>query len=226
MQPVPFLSLVATSLSMRLVFEQGLFPYKFMALGVMLVLLAVVRGRVRGQLIVWLALLGLAFNTIPVGYRSTRAHGAITWRPRCHSSSSSSSWASSSGMRRSDGSAGISWRPSRSPPGRFCNGPCGPRTHCARHSRSGSGRSFSSSPESPWQSDPWCMRSAGLQSRRRGRGRSQRKTWRRWACSDSVVNARRPGRHRDWRRSSAQGCTTSRTNRGERPRRAPMSRTQ
>ena len=49
MQPVPFLSLVATSLSMRLVFEQGLFPYKFMALGVMLVLLAVARGGCGGS---------------------------------------------------------------------------------------------------------------------------------------------------------------------------------
>jgi hypothetical protein len=68
MEPVPLLSLLATSLSMRLVFEKGLFPYKFMALAVMLILLAVAQRRVRGELIVWLGLLALAFNTIPVGF--------------------------------------------------------------------------------------------------------------------------------------------------------------
>ena len=68
LEPIPLLSLVATSLSMRLVFEEGLFPYKFMALAVMLVLLAVVQGAVRARLIAWLALLALAFSPIPVGY--------------------------------------------------------------------------------------------------------------------------------------------------------------
>ena len=82
MQPVPFLSLVATSLSMRLVFEQGLFPYKFMALGVMLVLLAVARGRVRGQRSSGSPSWGLPSTPFRSGTRSTRAHGAITWRPR------------------------------------------------------------------------------------------------------------------------------------------------
>jgi hypothetical protein len=67
--PVPLISLMATSLSMRLVFEVGLFPYKFMVLAVFLVVLAVVQGRVRGQLIVWIGLLGLAFNTIPLGFQ-------------------------------------------------------------------------------------------------------------------------------------------------------------
>ena len=68
LEPIPLISLVATALSMRLVFEQGLFGYKFMALAVMLIVLAVVRGRVRGRLIAWLALATLAFNPIPVGY--------------------------------------------------------------------------------------------------------------------------------------------------------------
>ena len=45
--PIPLMSLIATSLSMRLVFEEGLFPYKFMALAVMLVVLAVVQRAVR-----------------------------------------------------------------------------------------------------------------------------------------------------------------------------------
>jgi len=39
-----------------------------MALAVMLIVLAVVRGRVRGRLVAWLALVTLAFNPVPVGY--------------------------------------------------------------------------------------------------------------------------------------------------------------
>ena len=68
LEPIPLISLVATSLSLRLVFEEGLFGYKFMALAVMLVILAVVQGRVRGRLIAWLALVTLAFDPVPVGY--------------------------------------------------------------------------------------------------------------------------------------------------------------
>ena len=36
LEPIPLISLVATTLSLRLVFEEGLFGYKFLALGVML----------------------------------------------------------------------------------------------------------------------------------------------------------------------------------------------
>ena len=50
---------------MRLVFEEGLFGFKFMALAVMLVLVAVVRGRIRGGLVAWLVLATLAFTPIP-----------------------------------------------------------------------------------------------------------------------------------------------------------------
>ncbi len=53
---------------MRLVFEEGLFGYKFLALAVMLIILGVVQGRIRGQLVAWLALVCLAFNPIPVGF--------------------------------------------------------------------------------------------------------------------------------------------------------------
>ena len=64
-EPLPLVSLVATSLSMRIVFEEGLYGYKFMALAVMLTILAIVEGRIRGQLVAWLALVTLAFNPIP-----------------------------------------------------------------------------------------------------------------------------------------------------------------
>ena len=65
LEPVPLISLVATSLSFRLVFEQNLFGYYFMALAVLLLILDVVQGRIRGQLVAWLALVVLAFDPVP-----------------------------------------------------------------------------------------------------------------------------------------------------------------
>ena len=65
MDPVPLLALMALSLSLRLVFEQNLYGYYFMAFAVSLVLLDVVGGRIRGQLVAWLGLLTLAYNPFP-----------------------------------------------------------------------------------------------------------------------------------------------------------------
>ncbi len=70
LEPVPLISLIALSLSLRLVFEQNFMGYYFMALAVSLVLLDVVSGRVRGQLVAWLAAMTLAFNPIPWGLTS------------------------------------------------------------------------------------------------------------------------------------------------------------
>ena len=53
-EPVVMLSLIAVSLSLRLVFEQQIFEYYFMALSVALVLLDVVRGHLRGSLVAWI----------------------------------------------------------------------------------------------------------------------------------------------------------------------------
>ena len=66
---VPLLSLVATSLSLRLVFEQNLFGYYFMAIAVLVVLLDVVQGRIRWQVVAWLTLVTLAFNPAPTHLR-------------------------------------------------------------------------------------------------------------------------------------------------------------
>ncbi len=74
-EPAILLSLLATTLSLRLVFEQGLFGYKFMALGVMLIILCVVRGRRIGETLTWLALVTLAWNPIPFGL----AFNARSW---------------------------------------------------------------------------------------------------------------------------------------------------
>jgi hypothetical protein len=64
-EPIPLISLLAISLSLRLVFEEGLFGYKFLALAVMLIMLAIVRGRISGPLVAWLGLTSLALNPIP-----------------------------------------------------------------------------------------------------------------------------------------------------------------
>ncbi len=73
--PAILLSLLATSLSLRLVFEQGLFGYKFMALAVMLGILCVVRGRRIGETLMWSAIVALAFNPVPFGL----AFNARSW---------------------------------------------------------------------------------------------------------------------------------------------------
>ena len=65
LEPVPLISLIATSLSFRLVFEQNLFGYYFMALAVLLIVLDAVNGRIRGQLVAWLSLVVLAFDPVP-----------------------------------------------------------------------------------------------------------------------------------------------------------------
>jgi hypothetical protein len=73
LDPIPLLSLIATSLCLRLVFEENLFGYYFMAITVMLIILDVVRGRIRGTLIAWIALVTLAFDPVPWGIDPLRS---------------------------------------------------------------------------------------------------------------------------------------------------------
>jgi hypothetical protein len=54
--PLPLISLIATSLTLRLVFEVNLFGYYFMALASLLVVLDVIRGRYRMETLGWIAL--------------------------------------------------------------------------------------------------------------------------------------------------------------------------
>ena len=61
LEPTVIVSVVAVSLSLRLVFELSLFAYYFMALVVALVLLDVTRGHVRASLLAWLTTLTLVF---------------------------------------------------------------------------------------------------------------------------------------------------------------------
>lgn len=70
LEPVPLISLIAISLSFRLVFEENLFGYYFMAVGVALVLLDTMRGHLRGYVVAWIGLVTLAFNPVHWGLYS------------------------------------------------------------------------------------------------------------------------------------------------------------
>jgi hypothetical protein len=68
------LAVVALSLSMRLVFEEAMFGYYFMALAVTVVLLDVVSGRVRDAVVAWVLAVALAYPPIV----TSREHDALS----------------------------------------------------------------------------------------------------------------------------------------------------
>jgi hypothetical protein len=78
LEPLPLVSLLAAALALRLVFEVSLWPYYFMAASVLLVLLEVIQGRIRGGVVGWLALMTLAFDPFPPGYLSN----GVSWSTR------------------------------------------------------------------------------------------------------------------------------------------------
>jgi len=67
LKPVPLLSLMATAMTLRLVFEVNLWGYYFLAVTLFLIVLSIVCGRVRLYLVAWLALVVLAFNPMAWG---------------------------------------------------------------------------------------------------------------------------------------------------------------
>jgi len=73
--PVPLTAIVALCLSLRLVFEISVWGYYFMAIAVMLVVLAAMRGRIGVPLMIWLSMLSLiAFGG---GLSETDAFGVL-----------------------------------------------------------------------------------------------------------------------------------------------------
>lgn len=68
--PAALLSLVTTAMVMRLVFEVNLFGYYFMATSVLLILVDIANGHVRGYVIAWIGLVTLAFNPVHWGLYS------------------------------------------------------------------------------------------------------------------------------------------------------------
>jgi hypothetical protein len=65
MEPVVLLSLLATSMAIRLVFEGGFYGYYFMASAVTIILLDFVRRTFRLEVILWLGVQALVFAPVP-----------------------------------------------------------------------------------------------------------------------------------------------------------------
>ena len=66
-EPVPLISLIATSLCFRLVFEVNLLGYYFTAVSSALIVLTVVEGRIKLYLTAWLALVTCAYDPLQWG---------------------------------------------------------------------------------------------------------------------------------------------------------------
>lgn len=84
MKPIVLISLVALSLSLRLVFEQNIFGYYYMALAVALLVVDVLRGRIRETLIAWYALILLAMGESTISiviWRQSWNQDARHWIP-------------------------------------------------------------------------------------------------------------------------------------------------
>jgi len=65
LEPVPLLSIVALSLSLRLVFEVNMWGYYYMALAVALVLVDVLSGRIRSTVVAWLVAVSIVYLVGP-----------------------------------------------------------------------------------------------------------------------------------------------------------------
>jgi hypothetical protein len=80
LEPIPLLSLIATSLSLRLVLEVNLWGYYFMAVAVAVLLVDVLRGQLRLSYFAWLILIVLAFRPV-IGANSSWAAESTWWLP-------------------------------------------------------------------------------------------------------------------------------------------------
>lgn len=61
-RPATLLALAAVSLALRLVFEQNIFAYYYMALVVTLIVLDAVRGRIRETVVAWIIMISLVYT--------------------------------------------------------------------------------------------------------------------------------------------------------------------
>ena len=62
LQPRALVSLVAVCLSLRLVFEDNLYSYYFLALAVILIVVDVVHGHIRQTVVAWLIMVSLVYS--------------------------------------------------------------------------------------------------------------------------------------------------------------------
>jgi hypothetical protein len=70
LQPIPLMSIIATALALRLLFEFSLYGYFFLGAATMLILLDFFSGRIRGTMLTWLALVTVFFDPFPWGFAS------------------------------------------------------------------------------------------------------------------------------------------------------------
>ena len=75
LEPVALLTLIAVCLGLRLVFEETLFSYYFMALMVALVLVDVARGHVRVPTVAWITVVSFVFGVMSPYVRVFHDHG-------------------------------------------------------------------------------------------------------------------------------------------------------
>ncbi len=68
--PATLIALVGVSMILRLIFEVNLFGYYFMATSVLLILVDVAKGRIRGETMAWLGLVTLAYSPVHWGFYS------------------------------------------------------------------------------------------------------------------------------------------------------------
>ncbi len=80
LSPVPLLSLVATAVATRLVFEVSLWGYYFAASVTLIIINDVVQGRVRGHVVALIALFTLVFNPVPWGFATNGSSWGLTAR--------------------------------------------------------------------------------------------------------------------------------------------------
>jgi hypothetical protein len=80
LEPVLLISLIASTLTLRLAFESNLWGYYFMPLAVMLIVLDVASHRFRRNVVAWVAIYMLRFNPIPWGFTSNGQPWGITAR--------------------------------------------------------------------------------------------------------------------------------------------------
>lgn len=80
LESVLLLSLVATSLAFRLIFEVNLWGYYFMATAVSILVMDVVRGRLRWSYLLWLVLISIAFHPV-LGETSAWSPLGTPWLP-------------------------------------------------------------------------------------------------------------------------------------------------
>lgn len=80
LEPIPLLSILATSLSLRLLLEVNLWGYYFLAVAVLVLVMDVILGRLRWSYLAWLVLIVVGFHPV-IGANSDLTTPSTPWVP-------------------------------------------------------------------------------------------------------------------------------------------------